>query len=142
MKQSVRHVLTLTTYTDADFAGQASHRKSISAATIHLNGQLINCYCIKQNNCRYRLWSPNSLRCVQELLGCYELLQEVVCIKTQPMPVYMDNQAAITQITSEASSQRSKHIDIKYKFLKDLYYNTRIIPIPVPTKSMLADIMT
>jgi hypothetical protein len=54
----------------------------------------------------------------------------------------MDNQAAIAQITSEASSQRSKHIDIKYKFLKDLYYKEQIKPIHVPTKSMIADLMT
>ncbi len=54
----------------------------------------------------------------------------------------MDNQVVIAQITSEASSQRSKHIDIKYKFLKDLYYKGKITPIPVPTKSMIADTMT
>jgi hypothetical protein len=54
----------------------------------------------------------------------------------------MDNQAAIAQIQSEASSQRSKHIDIKYKFLKDLYYKKRLTPIHVPTKSMIADLMT
>jgi hypothetical protein len=54
----------------------------------------------------------------------------------------MDNVAAIAQITSEASSQRSKHIDIGFKLLKDLYYKGRIIPTPVPTKSMLVDLMT
>jgi hypothetical protein len=81
-------------------------------------------------------------RGVQDLLGCYELLQEVGCSTAQPMPVYKDNQGAIAQIQSEASSQRSKHIDIKYKFLKHLYYNNRIIPIHVPTKSMLADLKT
>jgi hypothetical protein len=54
----------------------------------------------------------------------------------------MDNQAAIVQITSEASSKHSKRIDIKYMFLKYLYYKGPIIPIHVPTKSMLADLMT
>jgi hypothetical protein len=42
----------------------------------------------------------------------------------------------------EASSQRSKHVDIKHKFLKDLYYKNKLKPIHVPTKSMLADLMT
>jgi hypothetical protein len=50
---------------------------------------------------------------VQELLGCLELLQEIGASTVQPIPLYMDNQAAIAQITSEAPSQRSKHIDIK-----------------------------
>jgi hypothetical protein len=58
------------------------------------------------------------------------------------MLLKMDNQAAIAQIASEASSQRSKHIDIKYKFLKDLYLRQVINPVHVPTNSMLADLLT
>jgi hypothetical protein len=81
-------------------------------------------------------------RGAQELLGCYELLQEIGSPSQQPMLLHLDNRAAIAQSTSEASSQRSKHIDIKYKFLKDLYYKGKLKPIHVPTKSMLADLMT
>ena len=58
------------------------------------------------------------------------------------MLLHMDNQAPIAQITSEASSQRSKHIDIKYKFLKDLHYKNKLMPVHVPTKSMQADLKT
>jgi hypothetical protein len=81
-------------------------------------------------------------RGAQEFLGCHELLQEIGSPSQQPMLLHMDNQAAIAQITSEASSQRSKHIDIKHKFLKDRYYKQKLKPIHVPTKSMLADLMT
>lgn len=56
-----------------------------------------------------------------QLLGCHELLLEVGCTKTQSMPLNMDKQATIKQIPSKASLQRSKHVDIKIKFLKDLY---------------------
>jgi hypothetical protein len=52
-------------------------------------------------------------RGVQEVLGCHELLQEIGSTTILHIPLYVDNQAAIAQITSEASSQRSKHIDIK-----------------------------
>jgi hypothetical protein len=62
-----------------------------------------------------------------------------VALSQLSLPVYVDNQATIAPITSEASNQRSKHIDTKYKSLKDLYYKTRIMPIHVPTKSMIAD---
>ena len=144
-KVNTQHGLILSTYTDADYAARESDRKSISAATVHLNGLLVNWYCTKQDNVSLSTMESEfvaSARGVQDLLGCYELLQEVGCTVTQPMPLYVDNQAAIAQIQSEASSQRSKHIDIKYKFLKDLYYKKRIIPIHVPTKSMIADLMT
>jgi hypothetical protein len=81
-------------------------------------------------------------RGAQELLGCHELLQEIGSPSQQPMLLNMDNRAAIAQITSEASSQRSKHIDTKHKFLKDLCYKENLKPIHVPTKSKLADLMT
>ncbi len=139
-KQNTHHELALSAYTDADYAARESDRKSISATTVHLNGLLVKWYCTKKSNASLSTMESEfvaSARGVQDLLGCYELLQEVGCNTTQPMPEHMDNQAAIAQIQSEASSQRSKHIDIKYKFLKNLYYKNRIIRIHVPTKSCL-----
>ncbi len=70
------------------------------------------------------------------------LLREIGCTLALPLPIKMGNQAAISQIASEASSQRSKHIDIKYKFLKDLYLKQILDPVHVSTKSMLADLLT
>jgi hypothetical protein len=108
LKQNTHHELTLCANTDADYAAQESDRKSISAATVHLNGLLVNWYCTKQNNVSLSTMESEyvaSARGVQDLLGCYELLQEVGCITAQPMTLYMDNQAAIAQIQSEASSQ-------------------------------------
>jgi hypothetical protein len=140
-----RNALALSGYTDADFAARDSDRKSISAAAIYVNGMLIHWYCTKQTNVALSTMESEfvaAARGVQELLGCQELLGEIGATPMQPIPVYMDNQAAIAQIISEASSQRSKHIDIKYKFLKDLYYKEQIKPIHVPTKSMIADLMT
>ncbi len=144
-KQNTHYGLALSAFTDSDYATRESDRKSIGSATVHLNGLLVNWYCTKQSNVSLSTMESEfvaSTRGVQDLLGCYELLQEVSCNTAQPMPVYMDNQAAIAQIQSEASSQRSKHIDIQCKFVQDLYYKNRIIPIHVPTKSMLADLMT
>jgi hypothetical protein len=145
VKQDASNVLALSAFTDADFASQESDRKSISAATIHLNGILIHWYCTKQNSVSLSTMESEFIaaaRGAQELLGCHELLQEIGLLTQQPMLLHMDNQAAIAQITSEASSQRSKHIDIKYKFLKDLYYKNKLMPVHVPAKSMLADLMT
>jgi hypothetical protein len=45
MTQSAHHTLTLSAFTVADYAGQGSDRKSISAAAIHLNDLLVSWYC-------------------------------------------------------------------------------------------------
>jgi len=143
-QQTTTKDYALSAFTDADYATDKD-RKSISASTIHLNGMLVHWYCTKQSNISLSTMESEfvaAARGVQELLGCFELLKEIGCPVALPMPINMDNQAAISQITSEASSQRSKHIDVKYKFLNDLYLKQFINPIHVPTKSMLADLLT
>jgi hypothetical protein len=106
---------------------------------------LIHWYCTKQDSVSLSTMESEFIaaaRGAQELLGCHELLQEIGSPSQLIMVLHMDNQAAISQVTSEASSQRAKHIDIKYKFLKDLYYKGKLKPLHVPTKTMVADLMT
>jgi hypothetical protein len=90
--------LALSAYTDADFATQGSDRKSISAATIHLNGILIHWYCTKQYSVSLSTMESEFIaaaRGAQELLGCHELLREIGSPSQQPMLLHMDNKAAI-----------------------------------------------
>jgi hypothetical protein len=54
----------------------------------------------------------------------------------------MDNQASIECIMNEASSAKTKHVDIKHKFIKDLYRHKLIMPTYVTTLAMKADILT
>jgi hypothetical protein len=54
----------------------------------------------------------------------------------------MDNQAAIASIMNEASSSKTKHVDIKHKFIKDLYRHKLVLPSYVTTINMKADILT
>ena len=59
-----------------------------------------------------------------------------------PALLCMDNQAAIAQVKSEASSYKSKHIDIKHKYIKDIYRKKIITPVYVTTVEMKADLLT
>ena len=81
-------------------------------------------------------------RAAQEIVGCIELLHEVGCCVKLPTLLNMDNQAAIAQVESEASSYKSKHVDIKHKFIKDLYRKKIIQPAYVSTVEMKADLLT
>jgi hypothetical protein len=97
-RQDARDTLSLSAYTDADFAAWHSDRKSISAATVHLNGILVHWYCTNQNSVSLSTMKSEfvaAARCIQELLGSHELLQEIGSTTAQPILLYMDNQAAI-----------------------------------------------
>ena len=51
-----------------------------------------------------------------ELLGIRELLTEFVVSSKLYMSMYVDNRAVIKQVEREASSAKSKHIDVRVKF--------------------------
>jgi hypothetical protein len=60
----------------------------------------------------------------------------------EPMIMWMDNQAAIKQVENEESSVKSKHIDVKLKFLKDYAQKSVVVPKYVATGDMIADLLT
>ena len=53
----------------------------------------------------------------RELLGTKELLNELKLRVREPMPMWIDNQAAIKQLESEKSASSAKHVDIRFKFI-------------------------
>ena len=53
----------------------------------------------------------------RELLGMKALFDELKLNVVKPIPMWMDNQAAIKQIKSETSTSSAKHVDIRFKFI-------------------------
>jgi hypothetical protein len=62
----------------------------------------------------------SAARGVQEAMGCYYLVIELGMNMQLPMKVRIDNQTAITCVMNEASSSKTKHVDIKHKYIKDI----------------------
>ncbi len=57
------------------------------------------------------------------------------------MIMWMDNQVTIKQVENEKSSIKSKHIDVKLKFLKDYARKSVVVPKYVATGDMIADLL-
>jgi len=56
--------------------------------------------------------------------------------------IYSDNQSAQCLAKNATFHARSKHIDIKYHYIRDLY-KKKIIDIEyVPTEDMISDVLT
>jgi hypothetical protein len=71
-----------------------------------------------------------------------QLLTEIGLQILTPMPLWMDNQAAIMNIQQESSSSRLKHVDTQIKFLCDRASQIQVLPRYVKSEHMLADIFT
>ena len=123
--------LSFSACSDADFIADLEDRKSVSAVLAYLNGMLITWVCNKQDNLSLSTMESEfvaAARAAQEILGCIELVHEIGYRVVSPALLRMDNQAAIAQVESEASCYKSKHVDIKRKFIKDLYRKKIIKP--------------
>ncbi len=59
-----------------------------------------------------------------------------------PMVVNADNQGSIALAKNPVFHDRSKHIDIQYHYTRDLVKQEKIQLSYVPTKDMLADVLT
>ncbi len=56
--------------------------------------------------------------------------------------IFEDNRAASLMARNESSMKRSKHIDVRFHFIRELVNSERINIIDVPTKDQLADALT
>jgi hypothetical protein len=110
---------------------------------MYLNGMLVSWNCNKQALVSLSTMESEFIsvaRGVQEAMGCYYLVKELGMNMQLPMKLRMDNQDAITCIMNEASSSKTKHVDIKHKCIKDLYQRKTTMPSYIPTTEMRADL--
>ncbi|CAI5714955.1 unnamed protein product [Peronospora effusa] len=70
------------------------------------------------------------------------LFDELKLNVIKPMPMWMDNQAAIKQIESEKSTSSAKHVDIRFKFISNCAKDGIVAPRFVKSQAMIADILT
>ena len=69
-------------------------------------------------------------------------MEGILVCKKEAVIVFQDNQSTIAMATNSKASRRSKHIEVKYHYVRDAA-ERQIIKIKYcPTERMLADIMT
>ncbi|UYV70329.1 hypothetical protein LAZ67_7002539 [Cordylochernes scorpioides] len=62
--------------------------------------------------------------------------------KESPLKIYIDNQGAMFLAENEVVSERSKHIDIRHFFIRDLIKDGKLSFVYVPTEENPADLFT
>lgn len=131
-------------YADADWAGNVPDRKSNSGYLFRLGGGLVSwsarkqsCVALSSTEAEYVSLSESC----QELMWLKKLMQDFGESVNKPVCIFEDNQSCIKQL-SQTSGKRSKHIDTKYHFVKDLFECKQINVIYCPSEDMLADILT
>ena len=81
---------------------------------------------------------------VQELVWAVGVCKEISVdlLKNGPINVYMDNKSAIALANNPVYHKRSKHIDIKYHWLREKIAEGVVNLVYVRSEDQLADIFT
>ncbi|XP_060548679.1 uncharacterized protein LOC132712152 [Pantherophis guttatus] len=136
---------SLCCYSDADWAGDFKSRKSILGYVILLNGSPIYWYSDKEKlivtstaEAEYVCLSKAS----NNLVWFDDLLINLWEKPVYPIDIYEDNMAAINISRADAVGQRSRHIDIYYKHVRQLTRTGFIRIVSCETKEQMADLLT
>eukprot|EP00253_Pinus_taeda_P009125 PITA_09125 len=112
--------LTVTAYTDADWAGSVDDWKSTSGNAFFLGDCLVSYLSKKQSSISLSTAEAEyiaAVDCCTQILWMKEALKDVdICID-QPITIYCDNTSAISLNKNLVIHSRTKHIPIKYHFL-------------------------
>ena len=139
--------LDLVVYTDADWAGQKSDRKSTSGGVAMLYGGPVcwlskvqrsvatssteSEYIAQSTNAKTTQWLAQILRDIE----CLELIRE----DGKTVQMLADNQGAIALAKNPHLHERSRHIDICHHYVRDLVQRGRVKIKYIPTAEMVAD---
>ena len=70
------------------------------------------------------------------------MLKDICFVQEEPTIIKEDNQGAIALSKNSKYHPRTKHIDIKYHFIRDKIVKKELILDYCPTEEMLADLLT
>jgi hypothetical protein len=134
----------LTGYSDADWAGCRIDRKSTSGTCQFLGRSLMSWASKKQNSVAISTAKAEYIaagHCCAQLLWMRQTLRDYG-YKLSKVPLLCDNESAIHMADNPVEHSRTKHIDIRYHFLRDHQQRGDIDIAYVSTKEQLADIFT
>lgn len=137
--------LNIDGYTDADWAGNITDRKSTSGYFTFVGGNLVAWRSKKQKV--VALSSAEAEFCgmtkgLCELLWLRELLREIGYSPESTMRLFCDNKAAIAIAQNPVQHDRTKHVEIDQHFIREKL-DAKIVQFPfVKSEEQLADILT
>ncbi|GJY75283.1 hypothetical protein Tco_0480399 [Tanacetum coccineum] len=136
--------IALTAYADTDHAGSQDTRRSTSGSMQLLGDRLVSWLSKKQNTATISSTEAEYIvlsGCCAKILWMRSQLTDYG-LRFNKIPLYCDNKIAIALCCNNVQHSRSKHIDIRYHFIKEQVENWVVELYFVRTEYQLADIFT
>ena len=132
-------------YSDSNWAGDSTDYKSTTGYLFQIGGTVVTwkskkqtCVALSTAEAEYMALSSAS----QEAFWMRKLNSDLGNEQSQPTVILEDNQSAIAMAKNPQYHGRSKHINIKFHFVRVQVSNDKICLKYCPTEDMLADMLT
>jgi len=134
----------LVAFSDSDYAGCKKDFKSTTGGCQFLGNRLVTWQCKKQtavanSTCEAEYVAASS--CCAQLLWIQQQLRDYGLEFTNS-PIFIDNTAAIAITKNPVQHAKTKHIDVKYHFIRDCFEKNLIDVVKIHTDLQKADLFT
>ncbi|GJT96280.1 ribonuclease H-like domain-containing protein [Tanacetum coccineum] len=131
----------LVAYSDADWAGCPTTRRSTSGYCVFLANNLLS-WSAKRQPTLSRSSAEAEYHGVAETCWLRNLLRELHTPLSSATMVYCDNVSVVYLSSNPVQHQRTKHIEIDIHFVRDLVAAGQVRVLHVPSRYQFADIFT
>lgn len=132
----------LVGFSDADWGANADDRRSYSGYIFKYAGGVVSWAARKQKTVAMSSTEAEYVaEATKEALHLRSFLLEIF-EETKATTIFCDNQSAGRMAEGSTNNNRTKHIDIRYHFIRDVVKNGIIDIKYLPTTEMPADILT
>jgi len=135
----------LVGFTDSDWAGCVRDRKSTSGCCFSLGSAAVSWFSRKQRSVALSSAEAEYMAASQatcEALWLRKLLVDLFDQELRPTVIYCDNQSCIQLSENPVFHDRSKHIEIKYHFIRDYVQRGAVELQYISTDEQVADVLT
>lgn len=136
---------SLNGYSDSDYAGCIETRRSTSGFVFLLGDGIISWSSLRQKSVSLSTMEAEYIAAsdaVKELVWIKRFFGELLSNQSDVTNFFMDNQSAIQLIKNPVFHKRSKHIDVRFHFIREKYKEGAFELFSVPSNEMIADILT
>ena len=135
----------LSGFSDSDLGGSVEDRKSTGGMAFYLDESLITWVsqkqrCVALSSCEAEFMAATTAAC--QGIWLQRVLSQIMNIKAGLVVLYIDNKSAIDLAKNPVFHGRSKHIDVRYHFIRDCVEQGLIVIKHVSTSEQRADILT
>lgn len=135
----------LTGFSDSDLGGHMDDRKSTGGMIFYLNESAITWVsqkqkCVALSSCEAEFMAATAAAC--QGIWLRNILSRITSETVGPVTLYIDNRSAIDLAKNPMFHGRSKHIDIRFHFIRECVERGEVVLKHVCSSEQRADVLT